>query len=211
MPDTCVIFDLDGTLVDSEPLGNQALLDLLPDLDAPVDELVKRYRGLKLSLVLADVEDRLGRKLPERFAADYRLKVAELFDEHLKPMPGVADMLVNLDRPKCIASSGPPEKIAQALNASKLAHYFDGAFYSSYVIGSWKPSPDLFLHAAQDMGFHPDRCIVIEDSVVGVQAALAAGMAVYHYAPPHAARIDGNVQSFHDMTRLPDLLAASGR
>lgn len=95
-------------------------------------------------------------------------------------MPGVVAMLESLDQPRCIASSGPPQKIAQALKVSGLAIYFGSNLYSSYVVGSWKPEPGLFLHAARSMGYVPNTCIVVEDSTVGIQAANAAGMAALH-------------------------------
>jgi beta-phosphoglucomutase-like phosphatase (HAD superfamily) len=83
----CVIFDLDGTLVDSEGLCNQAFLDLLPDLSLSPGELVRRYRGQKLALILSDIEREIGRKLPSGFEKDYRVRVAELFDSELVPIP----------------------------------------------------------------------------------------------------------------------------
>ncbi|GAB9129645.1 hypothetical protein BJA01nite_49140 [Bradyrhizobium japonicum] len=108
MPDICVIFDLDGTLVDSETLCNQAFLDLLPELSDPAEVLVKRYRGKKLSAILADIEHRIGGSLPDTFENNDRGRVSELFARDLKPMPGVVAMLDNLSHYKCVASSGPP-------------------------------------------------------------------------------------------------------
>jgi beta-phosphoglucomutase-like phosphatase (HAD superfamily) len=107
--DLCIIFDLDGTLVDSEPLCNRAFLDLLPELDDTVEGLVRRYRGNRLAPVLTDLEQRLGRPLPEGFAATYRQRVADLFDQHLQVLPGTLEMLEQLDCARCIASAGPPE------------------------------------------------------------------------------------------------------
>ena len=114
MAEICVIFDLDGTLVDSETLCNIAFVDLLPELNESVEQLVHRYRGQKLSGILSDLEDRTGQKLPRTFETTYRARVSELFEQSLAPMPGVVKMLESLDRPKCIASSGPPQKIEHA-------------------------------------------------------------------------------------------------
>lgn len=205
MSETCIIFDLDGTLVDSETLCNQAFIDLLPEVTDPVEQLVRRYRGRKLTLILSDLEQRVGRKLPGDFEAAYRERVAELFEQHLRPMPGVIEMLEGLDRPKCIASSGPPKKMAQALEVSGLAVYFGSSLFSSYEIGSWKPDPGLFQHAAQQMGFAPEKCIVVEDSPVGLEAARAAGMTVVHFAP-HAAEKTSDAIVLREMARLPELL-----
>ncbi|MGB4978770.1 MAG: HAD hydrolase-like protein [Anaerolineae bacterium] len=93
MKSSCIIFDLDGTLVDSEYLCNQAFLDLLPELNESVGTLTQRYRGQKLSLIFADIEQRLKHNLPKQFEIDYRQHVSELFSSQLKPMPNVIEML----------------------------------------------------------------------------------------------------------------------
>ncbi|MFZ2451529.1 MAG: HAD-IA family hydrolase [Methylovulum miyakonense] len=171
MPRICVIFDLDGTLVDSEGLCNQAFLDLLPQLSDTVESLIKRYRGKKLASILADLESRLCQNLPDAFEQDYRQRVTDLFTRELKPMPGVVEMLEATNFRKCIASSGPPLKIRQALHVSGLAPYFGDSIFSSYEVGSWKPEPGLFQYAAHAMGFMPGQCAVVEDSDVGIEGS----------------------------------------
>lgn len=203
MPPICVIFDLDGTLVDSERLCNQAFLDLLPQLDDTVESLVARNRGRKLALILADIETRLGALLHSDFEQRYRTRVSELFDLQLEPMPGVRAMLGAVSLPFCVASSGPPAKIRQALRVSGLLSFFGDNIFSSYEIGSWKPEPGLFLHAGKIMGFSPARCVVVEDSEVGMQAATAAGMRSLQYTP-HTTESDH--ATFGDMAVLPRLL-----
>jgi HAD superfamily hydrolase (TIGR01509 family) len=204
----CVIFDLDGTLVDSEGLCNQAFLDLLPQLNETVASLTQRYRGKKLAQILADLERRLCRKLPDAFEQQYRQRVAELFSYELKPMPGVFEMLDIMNFPKCIASSGPPLKIRQALQVSGLAPYFGNNLFSSYEVGSWKPEPGLFQYAAKAMGFVPSQCVVIEDSEVGIEAAAAAGMRAFQYVRngETSSWRAGDAVLFDDMLQLPQLL-----
>lgn len=207
MTGICVIFDLDGTLVDSEILCNQAFLDLLPQLSDTVDSLIQRYRGKKLASILADLENRLCQSLPETFEHLYRQRVAELFSCELKPMPGVLEMLEVTNYPKCIASSGPPLKIRQALRVSGLAPYFGDNIFSSYEVGFWKPEPGLFQYAADAMGFMPSQCVVVEDSEVGIQAAAAARMKAFQYVPNgETGSCQGGIL-FDDMSRLPQLLA----
>lgn len=202
-----IIFDLDGTLVDSETLCNQAFLDLLPALTDTVETLVDRYRGAKLAVTMRDIESRLGITLPDDFEKRYRLRVAELFATDLKPVPGAADMLAALEHSFCIASSGPPEKIAHSLAVTGLAPYFGDRVFSAYVVGSWKPEPGLFLHAAAAMGFAPAQCVVVEDSEVGLAAAAAAGMRVMHFVPGIAdVIVDKNDNAFSSMSALPALL-----
>ncbi len=205
MNNICVIFDLDGTLVDSETLCNQAFLDLLPEIGVPVAVLVQRYRGLKLAAILADVSARLGRPLSADFESIYRSRVADLFDTQLRPTQGALEMLQTTPFAKCVASSGPREKIARALAVTTLAPYFGENIFSSYEVRSWKPEPGLFLHAAMAMGFPPSRCVVIEDSDVGIKAAVAAGMKALRFGPPdhgHSLPTD-----FSHMGELPALLA----
>ncbi|MDD2800775.1 MAG: HAD-IA family hydrolase [Methylococcales bacterium] len=209
MTGICVIFDLDGTLVDSEGLCNQAFLDLLPQLNDTVASLTQRYRGKKLAPIIADLEGRLCRKLPDAFEQHYRRHVAELFSRELMPMPGVIEMLEITPFPKCIASSGPLLKIRQALQVSGLAPYFDDRIFSSYEVGSWKPEPGLFQYAANAMGFLPSQCVVVEDSGVGLEAAAAAGMKAFHYVREGktlSCRTE-NAVPFCDMLKLPQLLA----
>lgn len=203
----CVIFDLDGTLVDSEGICNQAFLDLLPDLAFSLDELIERYRGKKLAPILLDIEQAVGRALPTEFERDYRSRVAELFDAELKPMPGVHEMLETLEYPFCVASSGPREKIRKALEVSSLDSFFGERIFSSYEVGSWKPEPGLFLHACAKMGFHPQSCAVVEDSPPGILAAIAAKMNAFRYLPDGSQDPHPCVTSFSDMNALASLLA----
>ncbi|MEO0377993.1 MAG: HAD-IA family hydrolase [Cyanobacteria bacterium P01_A01_bin.17] len=206
MASLCLIFDLDGTLVDSEKLCNQAFLDLLPELNVSTDTLMNRYRGKKLALILADLEQQLGSRLPDSFEDRYRQHVSELFSSYLKPIPGVPEMLEINRYPCCIASSGPLAKICHALQVSRLAPYFHNRVFSSYEIGSWKPDPGLFLYAANVMGFEPERCVVIEDSPVGIEAAIAAGMMALQYIQQDGLQRHPASQSFSDMSALQPLL-----
>jgi HAD superfamily hydrolase (TIGR01509 family) len=179
----CLIFDLDGTLVDSEPLCSQAFVDLLPELGETASDLTQRYRGLELARVFADLASRVGRTLPDGFEARYRERVAELYEERLAPMPGAIEVLSILPNPKCVASNGPIAKTSHGLRVSGLAHFFGENVFSSYQVGHWKPEPQLFLHAARTMNYPPEQCLVIEDSEAGLRAAQAAGMRAIHFSP----------------------------
>jgi HAD superfamily hydrolase (TIGR01509 family) len=125
----------------------------------------------------------------------------------LKPIPGVPEMLEATNFPSCIASSGPPLKIRQALQVSGLAPYFGDNIFSSYEVGSWKPEPGLFRYAANAMGFRPSQCVVVEDSEVGVEAAAAAGMKAFQYVRNGEVSLYRDRATFDDMSQLPQLLA----
>lgn len=157
-----------------------------------------------------EVERRLGRGVRDTFVADVRQATALAFDAELKPVAGIHAALAEITIPVCVASNGPMSKLTHALGLTKLLGHFEGRIFSAYEVGSWKPDPGLFLHAAQTMGAHPSRCVVVEDSLSGVHAAKAAEMKVLGFAGGDpdaeqelAAVCDG---IFHRMSDLPTLL-----
>ena len=208
-----VIFDCDGVLVDSEPLENQVFVECVAalGLDLTLEEAIDAYKGKKLAECVADVERRLGRSVPDSFIPDFRMRSAEVFHAQLQPIPGVEGVIEtvqSLSIPFCVASSGPREKIEENLAITGLLSYFQGNIVSAYEVGSWKPDPSLFLHAAETLGAAPKTCAVIEDSLPGVQAGVAAGMTVFGYAAdsdagPLAA---AGAQIFQEMNELTALL-----
>ncbi|MFM2485183.1 HAD family hydrolase [Celerinatantimonas yamalensis] len=203
-----VIFDCDGTLVDSEFLCNLALEHQLAELGVKCDakELLSKYRGGKLTTIIASLETDYSISLPESFESEYRLKVDNLFDEHLEAIDGVKEVLESLTIRFCIASSAPRSKIERALNITGLAKFFDNNIFSSYEVGSWKPEPELFLHAAKTMNVEPRNCYVVEDSLLGLQAANCAQMKSIYYAPGVSERNHlGSVQIEH-MSELVEFI-----
>lgn len=204
MSDICVIFDLDGTLVDSESLNCRGFIDLIPEIDEPIAALARRYRGVRLADILGDISRRYDVHLDEAFAGFYREYVAALYDSHLTENPGVSRLLGRLPYRLCVASSAPLSKIVHALEVTGLSGYFDGSLFSAYEINHWKPSPRLFLHAASRMEFEPSHCVVVEDSPSGVKAGLAAGMHVCHYRGADSPA--DRYQCFSDMAELEAML-----
>ena len=180
-----IIFDCDGTLVDSEFLCNLAMELQLAEMGFKVDatELTIEYRGVSLTKIMSSLEARLSTTFPSDFEAQYRLKVSSLFEQHLKPNEGVIELIESLTIPFCIASSGPRQKIEHALKVTGLDKYFKDNIFSAHEVGSWKPEPGLFLHAAKTMQVDPANCYVVEDSLVGLQAANNAKMTCVYYAP----------------------------
>ena len=203
-PTSCIIFDLDGTLIDSEPASNQALLDLLPELSDDLGELISRYRGRKLAEIFLDIETRLALKLPVDFEQTYRERVASIFDSELRAMPEAEEALSEIKLPMCVASSGPISKIRHALDLTGLSSFFGEQIYSSYEVGFWKPDPRLFLHAADEMGFAPNHCVVVEDSPVGIAAAASAGMRAIQYIP-RGGQIAVGATAISDLRQLANV------
>lgn len=179
-----VIFDNDGVLVDTESTANTVLAGLLTSYGIPttVDDSFELYLGTSLPYVRSVAEGKLGRPIPESFETDYHARFFEGLGQGLTPVPGVERALSELGLEFCVASSGSMERIERTLRQVDLWHYFEGRAFSAELVGASKPAPDLFLHAAREMGADPSRCIVIEDSPWGVQAANSAGMTSWGFA-----------------------------
>jgi HAD superfamily hydrolase (TIGR01509 family) len=190
MPDPigAVIFDCDGTLVDSEPIAAAAWAEEVRALDPPLllhDADLQALKGQGIAFVLDFLAQRAGRALPSDIEARARERMALAFRTRLQPIPGALELIGSLELPYCVASNGPRHKMELTLGVTGLLPWFEGRIFSAYEVGSFKPDPGLFLHAAREMGVAPQRCAVVEDSLAGIEAGLAAGMTVY--ALPAAA------------------------
>ncbi|GAB2813812.1 HAD family hydrolase [Streptomyces daliensis] len=208
-----VIFDNDGVLVDSEPLSNRILAGYLTELGHPTsyEDSLRDYMGAAVHRVHDLVRERSGKQLPEDFDEVFHSRVFDAFRRELAPVPGIGDILVELASqgvPYCVASSGSHERIRVALHTTGLYdHFGEERIFSSQDVGRGKPAPDLFLHAAARMGVPPARCAVVEDSVLGVRAAVAAGMDVYGYAAmTPKEKLAEATALFTDPAQLPGLM-----
>ncbi len=177
----CVIFDLDGTLVDSEIVSATVFKEMIPELPLDPPAIMAAYRGLQFARILEDFTDRYGVRLDEDFTPRFRAAAAARFATDLRAYPGVHAALDALPHALCVASNAPLAKIGHALDVTGLADVFGANVFSAYEVGHWKPDPRLFLTAAGAMGVAPEACIVVEDSEVGVAAGLAAGMQVIRF------------------------------
>lgn len=204
----CVIFDSDGTLVDSEYLCNLAIEIQLKEygINLAAKKIMKEHLGGQLTVTLDKIMTEYQIELKEDFISSYRSIVADLFKEKLQPCEGVPEMLAELDLPKCVASNGPMEKIEQALQVTGLTDFFDTKLYSAFEINSWKPAPELFFHAAKEMGFHPNECAVVEDSAVGLAAAKAAGMFTVLYDPHAMHQSTEGAHKIYHMNQLKKVI-----
>ncbi|MFE0350773.1 HAD family hydrolase [Streptomyces griseoluteus] len=208
-----ILFDNDGVLVDSEPISNRHLAAYLTELGHPTtyDESIRDYMGSALHRVHDIVLERTGERLPVDFDDVFHARVFAAFEEELRPVAGVEGVLEKLTAdgvPYCVASSGSHERIRVGHRVTGLDRWFDDdRIFSSQDVGRGKPAPDLFLYAAERMGVAPERCLVVEDSPLGVQAARAAGMDVYGFTamtPPD--KLAQATQLFSSMGELADLL-----
>ena len=182
-----VIFDCDGVLVDSERLTVAVEARMLTELGWPIttDEVVRRFVGGSSEAMLAEIERHLGPELTEEFDRRSTEEIVAAFHAELRPVDGVHELVEDLHLhgvPTCVASSGSHRKMDLTLGLTGLRHLFEGRIYSATEVGRGKPWPDLFLHAARAMGVDPNRCAVIEDSINGARAAIAAGTNCYAFA-----------------------------
>lgn len=209
-----VIFDCDGVLVDSEILASQIFCDLVNarGMEITLDQVLSRFVGRSVRDAVREVGEVIGADAVRDLEAVFEVEVQRRFTSELQAVTGVRDVLCLLrdaQIPVCVASSGSHERIRHSLTVTALKGFFNENIFSAHDVVNGKPAPDLFLHAARQMGFSPDRCMVIEDSHPGVTAALAADMSVFGYVErtPVDRLASLAVSTFSTMHELPALIA----
>jgi HAD superfamily hydrolase (TIGR01509 family) len=208
-----VIFDCDGVLVDSERLAVRIDVRVLAGLGWVLteQEVIERFLGRTHEFMVAAIEAHLGRPLAADWEDPFQPLYRDAFAAELTPVPGVVEALDRITLPACVASSGTHEKMRYTLGLTGLYDRFAGRIFSASEVSRGKPAPDLFLHAATQMGVDPTACAVVEDSRFGVEAARAAGMRALGYAGglTAAEHLRGpDTVVFSDMRELPRLLAS---
>ncbi|MGY0579445.1 MAG: HAD family hydrolase [Paraglaciecola chathamensis] len=179
-----IIFDCDGVLIDSEGLSKRELLALLKTLGVNItdDYFEAHFLGHSFEHVTAKIYQDFGVALPDTFRPEYQKALIAAFTAELQPTLGLKDLLDSLAVPRCIATSSSPTRVGHAMKVTGLDQYFAPHIFTASQVKNGKPAPDLFLHAAKNMGVDAKHCLVIEDSPAGVQGAKAANMQVIRYA-----------------------------
>ena len=216
-----IIFDCDGVLVDSEVISCRAHAETLTRHGYPItaEQVLERFLGVSDREARQTIEREMGRELPDDFEAQMKQAALQRYTGELGAIPNIGEAIDAIRLPKCVASSGTPEKIHHGLTCAGLYDQLAPHIFSATQVSRGKPAPDLFLFAAEQMKAQPARCLVIEDSVPGVTGGCAAGMIVLgfhggsHCPPGHAEmlRAAGATFTFDDMRILPDLIARTGR
>jgi HAD superfamily hydrolase (TIGR01509 family) len=219
-PVDLIIFDCDGVLVDSEVISCRAHAETLTRHGYPItsDQVLTRFLGVSDREARQAIETELGRKLPNDFEAQMKQAALQRYADDLQSIPYVGEAVAAIGLPKCVASSGTPEKIRHGLTCAGIYDLLAPNIFSATQVKRGKPAPDLFLYAAEQMRASPKRCVVIEDSIPGVTGALAAGMTVLgfhggsHCRPGYGEtlRAAGAMMTFDDMRQLPGLIAQIG-
>jgi len=208
----CIIFDCDGVLVDSEAIGHSILLSMAAEhgLNMTMEQAIKEFNGRGLKDCFQQIEKIVGKKLPGDFETIYRQRTFKAFSTQLKPINGAIAFVNSLSISYCVASSGPLEKIRLGLTATGMLSQFENKMFSSYQINSWKLNPEIFLFAAREMGFLVSECVVIEDSVAGVIAAVTGGFKVFGFANELTAEalVNEGAIVFYNFEELSKMLGA---
>ena len=189
---TLLIFDCDGVLVDSELLANEALAELMSALGRPMttQQALQIFSGLRLRDVQKSAEALLSFPIPTDLGAAARQRLFERFQRELQPVKGVREALLMLPYPRCVASSSARERLDLSLEVTGLKGLFGDNVFSADQVEHSKPAPDLYLFAARALGAIPANCIVIEDSTLGIQAAVSAGMKTIGFAGASHATVE---------------------
>jgi HAD superfamily hydrolase (TIGR01509 family) len=211
-PFELVIFDCDGVLVDTEPVANAVLkcqLDAI-GLEMPLEEVIRTFVGRSRGDCLEIAARLRGAALPAGFGEAWDRAFDAALERETRPIEGIPALLRDFPLPYCVASNGEPARMRLALRAAGLLPLVEGRLFTASEVARPKPAPDLFLHAAQTMGAVPARTAVIEDTVTGVTAGVAAGMQVLAYAGAGHADIGSlraaGARVFSAMRELPGLL-----
>ena len=210
-----LIFDLDGTLVDSEGPGLEVLHAMGVALGAPWqrETMHAQFGGVPMAHCVAELARHIA---PEhhpfdqvQFVKDLRANMALRFRQGLQEIPGAQALLQALqarELPFAIGTNGPREKAELTLGLTGLRTYIGERLFCAPEVGSFKPEPGLFVHVAAALGCAPHTCAVVEDSLPGLQAGLAAGMQVFSLHPPAGLPADV-ARQVHFIDGLPQLQA----
>lgn len=208
-----VIFDCDGVLVDTEGIGNEVLSAVLASHGIAMGALDarNRYEGLAVGDIALGIEAEFGLRLPANWTDRYYNLLIGTLKDRAQPVAGVGAAIRHLQREGvmiCVASQGPLAKTEASLRSASLWDAFKGRAFSAKSVPNPKPAPDLYLHVARHFGLPVQRCAVIEDSIAGVSAGLAAGMQVFAFcAEERGSTVRGmGAIPFHAMDELPSLL-----
>ena len=205
-----VIFDCDGTLVDSEPITVKVLIDYVREfgLELDFEEAHGLFVGRDMQSIAAWIKDNHGTRLPDIFPEEFRARQAVALKESVLPIDGAHQLLTAMTKPFCVASNAPQAKIAINLEVTGLDQFFTAdRTFSAYDINVWKPQPDLFLYAAEKLNVDPANCVVIEDSIAGIDAGVAAGMQVVGYSKTKAVQPTDKIPFVHCLSELIQHLA----
>lgn len=213
-----VIFDCDGVLVDSEALASRVWCEFLSEYDVHITEtqMGQEYAGLTDGALAEVISNKYGIAFEGNVPSQIENRANIIFDKELKAIEGVAEVIAKAGNPRCVCTNSGHRRLISSLKLVGLLDMFDPEhLFSARMVEKPKPAPNLHLFAASQMGVSPEKCLVIEDSVTGVTAGVAAGMTVYgftgasHLGLGHADKLltAGAAQVFTHMTEIERLFS----
>lgn len=178
-----IIFDCDGVLIDSEVISARVLIDALASVGVKVDtaHVQTHFLGRSWAKVAAEIRHSHGYLPGTDFEEKYRTELLSRFERELVPTVGIQLLLSQLATKACVATSSSPKRALRSLELTGLSVFFGTRIFTASEVEKGKPAPDLFLHAARRMNTNPAACLVIEDSLPGIEAANNAGMQVLRF------------------------------
>ncbi len=221
-PVELVIFDCDGVLIDSEVISTRSTVEALASIGYEINvvDAARRFVGRSYASIRKEIEVDWGQSLPSTFETDVEKRTLRAMAASLQPITGVGEALAKLHLPRCVASSSSIAWIRRGLERTGLLHHLAPHLFSASMVENGKPAPDIFLHAAREMGTAPEHALVIEDSLPGVQAGVAAGTTVIGFtggshilekeAHGEALLQAGASYIVDEMRHLPDMVAKGG-
>ncbi|KAB0679566.1 HAD family hydrolase [Aureimonas leprariae] len=176
------IFDCDGVLVDSEIIAARVEAELLREygIELSPEEIAHRFAGLTWVRILELLSAEYGTTLPDELRTRSHEELTRRLAAELEPIAGVQEMLDLVDLPRCICSNSSSDHLKLELSKVGLWDRFRPYIYAAREVGMQrpKPAPDVYLHACAEFGVEPRKAVVLEDSVHGVAAGVAAGCRV---------------------------------
>ena len=178
-----IIFDCDGVLIDSELISARVLIDALASVGVKVDtaHVQTHFLGRSWAKVASEIRHSHGYLPGTDFEEKYRIELLDRFEQELVTTSGIEALLAQLTTKSCVATSSSPKRASRSLELAGLADFFETRIFTASEVERGKPAPDLFLHAAWRMKTDPANCLVIEDSLPGIEAANNAGMQVLRF------------------------------
>lgn len=212
-----IIWDFDGVMVDSEYIAGQATVKLLAEfgMTMSLDDILRKFVGMHGDQMVQFLGQAIGQENIDKYKAESRIRNKAAFTEHLTTLPYVDQVMAQLKLPMCIGSNSSLTSLLYKLKITNMAQYFpEDKLFVGAMFDHPKPAPDMYLHAAKTHGLAPNECLVIEDSVAGTTAAVAAGMPVIgYYGASHCyagyenkLTDAGSLTTFNDMRELHDIM-----
>lgn len=208
-----VIFDCDGTLVDSEPVTMRLICKMMQEMgiELAFNEALEDFAGKNMMHITTYMESQIGSFDKVAFEKDYRHRCIQVFKDELEIVPGVDDLIKQLPVPYCIASNGPKEKMDVTLSVTGLIDLFDpNHIFSAYDFQKWKPDPTLYQSVLAYFDCSPECAVVIEDTMPGIMGAVNAGIDTIAYNPKNEMELNqSEAKNFGSMREISNYLLSN--